>query len=74
MNTLQLAILRSFVPELRRVRHIHFGGIGGAGRGGIADVLAIVGYQISGSDLAPIPESLQLTSLVATIFFILRPE
>ncbi|WP_447346045.1 hypothetical protein, partial [Salmonella sp. AM055] len=28
MNTQQLAKLRSIVPEMRRVRHIHFVGIG----------------------------------------------
>ena len=50
MNTQQLAKLRSIVPEMRRVRHIHFVGIGGAGMGGIAEVLANEGYQISGSD------------------------
>lgn len=55
MNTQQLAKLRSIVPEMRRVRHIHFVGIGGAGMGGIAEVLANEGYQISGSDLAPNP-------------------
>ncbi|MDU1425389.1 MAG: hypothetical protein E6921_11230, partial [Klebsiella michiganensis] len=40
MNTQDLAKLRSIVPEMRRVRHIHFVGIGGAGMGGIAEVLA----------------------------------
>jgi UDP-N-acetylmuramate--alanine ligase len=34
------------------VRHIHFVGIGGAGMSGIAEVLANLGYQVSGSDLA----------------------
>ncbi len=62
------------VPEMRRVRHIHFVGIGGAGMGGIAEVLANEGYQISGSDLAPNPVTQQLTSLGATIFFNHRPE
>lgn len=59
MNTQQLAKLRSIVPEMRRVRHIHFVGIGGAGMGGIAEVLANEGYQISGSDLAPNPVTQQ---------------
>ena len=68
MNTQQLAKLRSIVPEMRRVRHIHFVGIGGAGMGGIAEVLANEGYQISGSDLAPNPVTQQLASLGATIF------
>ncbi|AFJ48328.1 UDP-N-acetylmuramate--L-alanine ligase [Shimwellia blattae] len=74
MNTQQLAKLRSIVPEMRRVRHIHFVGIGGAGMGGIAEVLANEGYQISGSDLAPNPVTQQLTALGATIYFHHRPE
>ncbi|MDR2261210.1 MAG: UDP-N-acetylmuramate--L-alanine ligase [Azoarcus sp.] len=35
-----------------KVRNIHFVGIGGAGMSGIAEVLANLGYQVSGSDLA----------------------
>lgn len=74
MNTQQLAKLRSIVPEMRRVRHIHFVGIGGAGMGGVAEVLANEGYQISGSDLAPNPVTQQLMNLGATIYFNHRPE
>ena len=40
------------VPEMRRIRRIHFVGIGGAGMSGIAEVLLNQGYAISGSDLA----------------------
>ncbi|MDN3653565.1 UDP-N-acetylmuramate--L-alanine ligase [Thalassotalea ponticola] len=39
------------IPEMRRVKVIHFVGIGGAGMGGIAEVLLNEGYQISGSDI-----------------------
>ncbi|MDR3433609.1 MAG: UDP-N-acetylmuramate--L-alanine ligase [Rouxiella aceris] len=74
MNTQQLAKLRTFVPEMHRVRHIHFVGIGGAGMGGIAEVLANEGYQISGSDLAPNAVTQQLTELGAQIYFNHRPE
>jgi UDP-N-acetylmuramate--alanine ligase len=35
-----------------KVRRIHFVGIGGAGMSGIAEVLANLGYKVSGSDLA----------------------
>jgi UDP-N-acetylmuramate--alanine ligase len=35
----------------RRIRHIHFVGIGGAGMSGIAEVLLNLGYEVSGSDL-----------------------
>ena len=38
-------------PEMRRIRRIHFVGIGGSGMSGIAEVLLNQGYQISGSDL-----------------------
>lgn len=31
--------IRKIIPEMRRVRQIHFVGIGGAGMGGIAEVL-----------------------------------
>ncbi|MEX0444841.1 UDP-N-acetylmuramate--L-alanine ligase [Xenorhabdus sp. SGI246] len=74
MNIQQLAKLRASVPEMRKVRHIHFVGIGGAGMGGIAEVLANEGYQISGSDLAPNPVTQQLIALGATIYFNHRAE
>ena len=34
-----------------KIQHIHFVGIGGIGMSGIAEVLANLGYQVSGSDL-----------------------
>ena len=40
------------IPEMRRIRRIHFIGIGGAGMCGIAEVLLNQGYEVSGSDLA----------------------
>lgn len=39
------------LPEMRRIRRIHFVGIGGAGMCGIAEVLMNLGYEVSGSDL-----------------------
>ncbi|WP_429946038.1 UDP-N-acetylmuramate--L-alanine ligase [Bibersteinia trehalosi] len=44
--------VRKIIPEMRRVKQIHFIGIGGAGMCGIAGVLLNEGYQISGSDIA----------------------
>ncbi|MCA9754032.1 MAG: UDP-N-acetylmuramate--L-alanine ligase, partial [Gemmatimonadetes bacterium] len=35
-----------------KIRKIHFVGIGGTGMCGIAEVLANLGYEVSGSDLA----------------------
>ena len=39
------------VPEMGRIRDIHFIGIGGAGMCGIAEVLLNQGYEITGSDV-----------------------
>ncbi|SJN55818.1 UDP-N-acetylmuramate--L-alanine ligase [Vibrio ruber DSM 16370] len=50
--TPDLSQLRAIVPEMRRVKCIHFVGIGGAGMSGIAEVLLNEGYQITGSDIA----------------------
>ena len=36
------------VPEMGRIRSIHFVGIGGAGMCGIAEVLINQGYQVTG--------------------------
>ncbi|MCL5255241.1 MAG: UDP-N-acetylmuramate--L-alanine ligase [Gammaproteobacteria bacterium] len=55
------------VPEMRRVRRIHFVGIGGAGMAGIAEVLLNQGYQISGSDIAENPNTHRLRKLGAKI-------
>ena len=41
----------SSVPGMRRIKKIHFVGIGGSGMCGIAEVLANQGYRISGSDI-----------------------
>jgi len=55
------------VPEMRRVKRIHFVGIGGAGMGGIAEVLVNEGYQVSGSDIAENRVVERLRSLGADI-------
>ena len=39
------------LPEMRRIKRIHFVGIGGVGMCGIAEVLLNQGYQIGGSDM-----------------------
>lgn len=56
------------VPEMRRIRRIHFIGIGGAGMGGIAEVLLNQGYQVSGSDMADNSVTQRLKALGATVF------
>ena len=52
----------------RRIKQVHFVGIGGAGMGGIAEVLANIGYQVTGSDLAENPMTERLASLGAKIY------
>ena len=64
-----LSELRSIVPEMRRVKSIHFVGIGGAGMSGIAEVLLNEGYEISGSDMADNVVTERLRSKGATIYF-----
>jgi UDP-N-acetylmuramate--alanine ligase len=55
------------VPEMRRIRNIHFVGIGGAGMCGIAEVLRNQGYEVSGSDLKESPVTDRLKGLGVTI-------
>ncbi len=55
------------VPEMRRVRRIHFVGIGGAGMCGVAEVLLNQGYLVSGSDLRPSTNTARLAGLGADI-------
>jgi UDP-N-acetylmuramate--alanine ligase len=52
---------------MENVKHIHFIGIGGAGMGGIAEVLLRQGYTISGSDLNRNSVTERLKQLNATI-------
>jgi UDP-N-acetylmuramate--alanine ligase len=39
--------------RMGRIRRVHFVGIGGAGMSGIAELMANLGYQVSGSDKRP---------------------
>jgi len=57
----------SQVPEMRRVRRIHFVGIGGSGMCGIAEVLINQGYCISGSDLGASAATRRLERLGANV-------
>lgn len=56
------------VPEMRRIKQIHFVGIGGVGMCGIAEVLLTQGYRISGSDIRQSPVTERLSALGVTIF------
>jgi len=57
-----------------KVRHIHFVGIGGAGMSGIAEVLANLGYQVSGSDLAANVATRRLAGMGVKVFLSHKPE
>ena len=61
-------------PEMRRIRRIHFIGIGGAGMSGIAEVLANQGYSISGSDLKESSVTLRLEQMGVKVFIGHRVE
>jgi UDP-N-acetylmuramate--alanine ligase len=56
------------VPEMRRVRRIHFVGIGGSGMCGIAEVLINQGYEVSGSDLSRSATVQRLAQLGARVY------
>ena len=51
----------------RRIRRIHFVGIGGSGMGGIAEVLLNLGYEVQGSDLKSSAVTARLTLLGAKV-------
>ncbi|PNH96236.1 UDP-N-acetylmuramate--L-alanine ligase [Vibrio diazotrophicus] len=67
-HTQDLAQIRAMVPEMRRVKCIHFIGIGGAGMSGIAEVLLNEGYQITGSDIAANTVTERLERIGASVF------
>lgn len=56
------------VPEMRRIRTIHFVGVGGAGMCGIAEVLLNQGYAITGSDIKDSANTKRLKKMGAKIF------
>ena len=55
------------LPEMRRIKQIHFVGIGGVGMCGIAEVLLNQGYQIAGSDIRESQVTQRLRRLGAQI-------
>ena len=58
----------SHLNFMRRIRKVHFVGIGGAGMSGIADVMQTLGYQVSGSDLASTAVTKSLQEIGVKIF------
>ncbi len=56
------------VPEMGRIRAIHFIGVGGAGMCGIAEVLLNQGYKVTGSDMQASDNTRRLSELGAEIY------
>ena len=54
---------------MRRIKHIHFVGIGGSGMSGIAEVLFNLNYQISGSDMHESAVTRRLSDLGVKVSF-----
>lgn len=52
----------------KRIKHVHFVGIGGIGMSGIAEVLLNLGYEVTGSDTKASPITERLERLGAKIF------
>lgn len=59
---------------MSRISHIHFIGIGGAGMGGIAEVLLNQGFTVSGSDIKENNLTQRLRGLGATVYIGHHPE
>jgi len=53
--------------QMRRVRAMHFIGIGGVGMGGIAEVMHHLGFRVSGSDLGSNALTKRLQGLGITV-------
>ena len=56
------------LQPMRRIRRVHFVGIGGAGMCGIAEVLVNQGFDVSGSDLQASRTTGHLMKLGASVF------
>lgn len=69
INAVQASQLEHTDIMRRKVRHIHFVGIGGIGMSGIAEVLINLGYAVSGSDLSQSETTQRLSSLGAVICY-----
>ena len=58
----------SHSQTLQHATHVHFVGIGGAGMGGIAELLLCRGYRVSGSDQVPNHITRRLSELGAVVY------
>ncbi len=62
-------VVSKLTTGMRRVRRIHFVGIGGVGMSGIAEVMHNLGYQVSGSDLHKNAATERLSKLGVTLCY-----
>jgi UDP-N-acetylmuramate--alanine ligase len=58
----------------KKIKHIHFVGIGGIGMSGIAEVLLNLGYKVSGSDMKDTDTTERLKQLGGEVFIGHRAE
>jgi UDP-N-acetylmuramate--alanine ligase len=56
------------IKRMRRIKRVHFVGIGGSGMSGIAEVMLSLGYQVQGSDVKNNTAVQRLKNLGATVF------
>ncbi|QCI22089.1 UDP-N-acetylmuramate--L-alanine ligase [Buchnera aphidicola] len=69
MNIKEIKNINFFIDDIKKIKNIHFIGIGGSGMGGLALILLKLGYKISGSDLLENTMTKQLIKLGAKIYF-----
>lgn len=60
--------MQQAIHKMRAVEHIYFIGIGGAGMGGIAEVMLNLGYKVSGSDISVSSMTKRLEKMGAEVF------
>ncbi len=58
----------------KKIKRVHFIGIGGTGMSGIAEVMANLGYEVTGSDIRKSPVTERLEKLGCKVFYGHRRE
>lgn len=74
MSAAPISLQGPHLQPTRRIRRVHFVGIGGAGMSGIAEVLVNQGFQVTGSDLSRSNLTRNLEKLGVRIFDSHLPE
>jgi UDP-N-acetylmuramate--alanine ligase len=64
----RMTVNSGHLRPMRRIRRVHFVGVGGAGMNGIAEVLFNQGFDVSGSDLHASTATRRLQELGVSIF------